>query len=244
MSLKGKTAVVTGGSRGIGAAIAERLAKEGANVVITYSKSPDKAEEVIARITKLGVKGKAVKADAETPEKVSEAIDQIAKEFGGLDILVNNAAIGEGEVDAPLEVYHRSLHINVLSVVSATLAAVKHMKKGGRIINISSVLGERAGGAGLAPYNMSKFAVTGLTRSSAHDYAPRGITVNAVMPGPIDTDMNPNDGSERANHMIEATAMKRYGRPEEVASAVAYLAQDETSYITGATLRADGGINA
>jgi 3-oxoacyl-[acyl-carrier protein] reductase len=244
MSLKGKIAVVTGGSRGIGAAIAERLAKDGADVVITYAKSPDKAKQVIANLTNLGVKAKAVKADAEKPEEVAQAIDTIGKEFGKIDILVNNAAIGIGDVNSPLEEYHRTLHVNVLSVVRATLAAVNHMKKGSKIINISSVLGERASGPGLAPYNMSKFAVTGLTRSWAHDFASKGIAVNAVMPGPIDTDMNPNDGSARAEGMIQATAMKRYGRPEEIASAVAYLAQDEASYITSATLRVDGGINA
>ncbi len=244
MSLKGKTAVVTGGSRGIGASIAERLAQDGANVVITYSRSPDKAEEVVAKLIRLGVKAKAVQADAEKPANLTKAIDQVVKEFGGVDILVNNAGIFEGGVDAGIEAYEKSISVNVLSVVSATLAAVPHMKEGGRIINISSILGERAMTAGIAPYNMSKFAVSGLTRSWAHDYAPRGITVNAVLPGPVETDMNPNDDSDHAKSMISGTAVKRFGKPEEIASMVAYLAGPETGFITGATFRVDGGTNA
>lgn len=244
MSLKGKTAVVTGGSRGMGAAIAQRLAKDGANVVITYSKSPDKAEEVVKKITALGVKAKAVQADAEKPENVSAALAAVAKEFGTIDILVNNAGIFEGGVDAGLDVYHKILHVNVLSIVSATLEAIKHMKAGGRIINISSTLGERGMMPGAAPYTMSKFAVTGLTRSWAHDYGTRGITVNAILPGPIDTDMNPNDGGDMATTMTALTAVKRYGKGDEIASAVAYLAGEEAGYITGATIRVDGGMNA
>lgn len=244
MSLKGKTAVVTGGSRGIGAAIAERLAKDGANVVITYGKSADKAEQVVERLKKSGVKAKAIKADAEKPENVSDAINQVVKEFGGIDILVNNAGIAEGDVNSGLDVYVRTMNVNVLSVVSATLAAVQHMKEGGRIVNISSVLGERGIGPDAAAYNMSKFAVNGLTRSWAHDYASRGITVNSVLPGPIDTDMNPNDGGENSQWMIALTPMKRYGKPKDIASMVAYLAGEEADYITGATFRVDGGVNA
>lgn len=246
MSLKGKTAFITGGSRGIGAAIAERLAKDGADIVITYSKSPDKANEVVARVKGLGVKAIAIQANAEKPEAVAAAVDQAAKEFGRLDIIVNNAGIMGGDADySSLAAYDKLLDVNVRSVVSGTLAAVKHMKAGGRVINISSVLGERAMGAGLAPYNMSKFAVAGLTRSWAHDYGERGITVNAVLPGPVDTDMNPDSpDNPGAEGMKQAAALKRYGRPEEIAAAVAFLARDDSSLITGATLRADGGISA
>lgn len=242
MSLKGKTAVVTGGSRGIGAAIAQRLAKDGANVVITYSKSPDRAEKVVESIVKLGVKAKAVKADAQVPEDVGKAIDAIAKEFGGIDILVNNAGIFEGGED--LAVYTKTVNVNILSVVSGTLAALKHMKDGGRIINISSVLGERAIMPGIAAYNMSKFAVNGLTRTWAHDYASRGITVNSVSPGPIDTEMNPNDGGAQSQAQLASIPLKRYGKTTDIATAVAFFASEEAGFVTGAVLRVDGGTNA
>ena len=245
MSLKGKTAFITGGSRGIGAAIAERLAKDGADIVITYSKSPDKANEVVAKVKGLGVRALAIQANAEKPEAVAAAVDQAAKEFGGISIIVNNAGISEGGVDVGLDVYDKLIDVNVRSVISATLAAVKHMKAGGRVINISSVLGERAMTAGYAPYNMSKFAVAGLTRSWAHDYGARGITVNAIMPGPVDTDMNPDSpDNPGAEGMKQSAALKRYGKPEEIAAAVAFLARDDSSLITGATIRADGGISA
>ncbi|PZO86159.1 MAG: oxidoreductase, partial [Micavibrio aeruginosavorus] len=164
------------------------------------------------------------------------------KEFGGIDILVNNAGIFEGGEE--LAAYAKTVNVNVLSVVSGTLAAVKHMKEGGRVINISSGLGERAIMAGLTAYNMSKFAVNGLTRSWAHDYAPRGITVNAVLPGPIDTDMNPNDGGDQSQYMTSITPLKRYGKTADIAAAVSFLAGEEAGYITGETLRVDGGINA
>ena len=246
MSLKGKIAFVTGGSRGIGAAIAERLAKDGADVVITYSKSPDKANEVVAKIKGLGVRALALQANAEKPEAVAAAVDQAAKEFGGINIIVNNAGImGEGGIDVGLDAYDKVLDVNVRSVISGTLAAVKHMKSGGRVINISSVLGERAMTAGISPYNMSKFAVAGLTRSWAHGYGARGITVNAIMPGPVDTDMNPDSpDNPGAEGMKQSAALKRYGKPEEIAAAVAFLARDDSSLITGATIRADGGISA
>lgn len=242
MSLKGKTAVVTGGSRGIGAAIAERLAKDGANIVITYSKSPDRAEQVVETLTKFGVKAKAVKADAQAPEEVGQAIEQIAKDFGGIDILVNNAGIFEGGDD--LAVYIKTANVNILSVVSGTLAAAKHMKDGGRIVNIASTLGERAIMPGIAAYNMSKFAVNGLTRSWAHDYAPRNITVNSVSPGPIDTEMNPNDGGPQSQMMLASIPLKRYGKTMDIAAAVSFFASEEAGFITGAVLRVDGGSNA
>lgn len=244
MSLKGKVAVVTGGSRGIGAAIAERLAQDGADVVITYGSSADKAEEVVQRLSKLGVKAKAVKADAKKPEDVAKAMDDIGKEFGRIDILVNNAGTNSKEAALSYEGYAEIAQVNVLSVVSGVLAAQKYMKEGAKIINISSILGERAIMPGIAPYNMSKFALIGLTRSWAHDYAARKITVNAVLPGPINTELNPEDDSDKAKGMTAMTALKRYGQPEEIASAVAYFAKDEAGYITGATLRVDGGSNA
>jgi 3-oxoacyl-[acyl-carrier protein] reductase len=244
MQLKGKTAVVTGGSRGIGAATADKLAALGSNVAITYSKSPDKAEEVVKKLMAIGVKAKAYKADAEHPEQVASAIANIAKDFGGIDILVNNAGIFEGGVDAGMDVYTKSMNINVLSVIAATLEAVKHMKGWGRIVNVSSILGERGMMPGITSYTMTKFAVNGLTRGWAHDYASRGITVNSVLPGPIDTDMNPNDGGDQSKAMAAMTAIKRYGKPEEVASLIAFLAGPDSTNITGATIAVDGGSNA
>jgi 3-oxoacyl-[acyl-carrier protein] reductase len=243
--LQNKIALVTGGSRGIGAAIAQKLAEQGADVIITYSKSADEAQKVVAAIQKAGRKAKAIQADARHPEKIPEIIAELKKEFGRLDILVNNAGIFEGGLigDNHYEIFEKTMNVNVRSVYYTTDAAVKAMPDGARIINISSVLGERGMTAGLSAYNASKFAVTGLTRSWAHDLAPRKITVNAVQPGPIDTDMNPADG-EMAKQMTQTIPLKRYGKPQDIANAVAFLASDEAEYITGATLNVDGGTNA
>lgn len=239
-SLKGKTALVTGGSRGIGAAIALTLAGQGADVAISYANSKDKAEKVAESIRALGRKSVALHADAGAPEKMPALIDSVVKEFGKLDILVNNAGVFEatgaiGEIDE--KAFEHQLSVNVRSVFTATQAAVKHMKSGARIINLSSVLGERGIFPGISGYTMTKFAVAGLTRAWAQDLALKGITVNAIAPGPIDTDMAP-DGAE------QVTAMKRLGTPEEVASVAAFLASSEASYVTGAVIPVDGGANA
>ncbi len=236
-SLKNKVALVTGGSRGIGAAIAKRLAADGASVALTYGGSKEKAEAVAKEIEAAGGKAFVIHGDADKPETMQAVADAVMKHYGRIDILVNNAGILEGAAaipDAPLEALERTININIKSVFTLTQAVSKVMPDNGRIINLSSVLGQRAIFAGLSIYNMSKFAVSGLTRSWAHDLALRGITVNAIMPGPIDTDMGNPDAAA-------VTAMKRLGRPEEVAALAAFLASDDASYITGETIYADGG---
>lgn len=238
--LENKVAIVTGGSRGIGAATAIKLAQEGADVVITYANSKEKAEAVVAEIKKLGRKAIAIHADASKPEEMPAMVDKVVKEFGQLDILVNNAGVFEaggmiGQIDAAQ--FDHQLSVNVRSVFTTTQAAVKHLKEGARIINLSSVLGERGIFPGASAYAATKFAVAGFTRSWALDLAPQNITVNAVLPGPIATDMAP-EGIE------QVTALKRYGQPVEVANVIAFLASSESSYVTGATIPVDGGTNA
>jgi len=243
--LKGKNALVTGGTRGIGEASARHLAAAGANVAITYSASADAAAELVKGLEALGVKALAYHADAADPESLPRVVEQLAAEFGGIDILVNNAgtfSVGMiGTIDEAD--YRRVMTINVDAVFTMTQAVLKVMPEGGRVINIGSVLGERASTAGISTYNASKFALAGLTRSWAKDLGPRNILVNDVQPGPIDTVMNPADGPN-ADHMRSNTALGRYGQPDEVAALVAFLAGPEATYITGATINVDGGWNA
>ncbi len=240
-----KTALVTGGSRGIGAAIVRRLAEEGAHVAFTYSRSVKAARALVKEVSGSGVRAKAYLADAAVPKSLPRLIGRVLSDFGSLDILVNNAGTFlEGKIgEIRATDYERLMRINVDSVFALTNAAVKVMKPGARIINISSVLGERASGSDMGVYNASKFAVTGFSRSWAKDLGSRGILVNAVQPGPIDTEMNPENG-EHADHMKRQTSLGRYGRPEEIAAAVAFLAGPDATYITGATLNVDGGWNA
>ncbi len=243
--LHGKTALVTGGSRGIGAASAYQLADLGANIAITYSSSAEAAEEEVRRLEGLSIEARAYKADAAHPASLPQVVDQIVNDLGAIEILVNNAGTFAGGVigEIDYEDYRRIMSINVDALFTTTQAVLKSMPDGGRIINIGSVLGERASTAGLSIYNASKFAVAGLTRSWAKDLAPRNILVNVVQPGPIATVMNPEDG-QNADYMRGLTALGRYGQPHEVASLVAFLAGPESSYITGATLNVDGGWNA
>ena len=244
-TLPGKVAFVQGGSRGIGAAIVKRLARDGAAVAFTYVSSPDKANEVVYAIQQNGGRALAIKADSSDTTAVRQAIDQAAATFGGIDILVNNAgvlALGAIE-DFKLDDFDRTIAVNVRSVFVATQEALRHMGEGGRIITIGSTNADRMPFQGGAAYAMSKSAIVGLTKGLARDLGPRGITVNNVQPGPVDTDMNPAEG-EFAETLKGLMAIGRYGKTEEIASFVAYLAGPEAGYITGASLTIDGGFAA
>ena len=247
--LKGKVALVTGGSRGIGAAIAEALADDGADVAISYAASAAKADEVVAGLKKKGVRAAAFKADQGEAGGVRDLVAKVNKEFGRIDILVNNAGVfvlGEVQDQArgnSVEDFDRMFAVNVGGVVSAVRAAVPHMSEGGRIISIGSVVGEATPFPGAADYSATKAALLGYTRGWARDLGPKGITVNTVQPGPIDTDMNP-DGGDFAAAQKAKTALGRYGTSEEVAAAVAFLASPEAAYITGSVITVDGGFNA
>jgi 3-oxoacyl-[acyl-carrier protein] reductase len=235
-----KVALVTGGSRGIGAAIARRLAKDGVNVAISYAASADKANALAAELEKTGIRAKAYKADQADTAQVEKLVKDVANDFGRLDILVNNAGVAVLGDSDPDKLAHQQA-VNVGGVVTAVRVAGGLMKDGGRIINIGSVMGERTMFAGSADYAATKAAVASYGRGWARDLGPRGITVNTVQPGPIDTDMNPADGDFAAT-LKSMTPLGRYGKPEEIASAVAFLASAEASYITGTTLTVDGGI--
>ena len=244
-NLKHKRALVTGGSRGIGAAIVKRLAKEGAHVAFTYSSSPDRANEVAKSVQSLGVKSLAIQADSADANAVTAAVERTVVEFGGIDILVNNAGIA---IMAPIDEFKltdfdRILAINVRAVFVATQAAAKHMKDGGRIINIGSTNAERMPFAGGAVYAMSKSALQGLVQGAARDLGPRGITINNVQPGPVNTDLNPDSG-DFAEMLKKMNAIPRYATVEEIAGMVVYLSSPEAAYVTGANLMIDGGFSA
>jgi 3-oxoacyl-[acyl-carrier protein] reductase len=243
--LTGKTALVTGGSRGIGAGIAKRLAADGANVAITYTKAAEAAELVVRGIEGSGGKAIAIQADATDAAAVGAAVETAVARFGQLDILVNNAgtAIPKPFVEATLEELDRVLDLNVRGTFIATHAALKHMPDGGRIIMIGSCVGERMMTPGLAAYAATKGAIKMFVQGLSREVGERGITVNNVQPGPIDTDLNPAAG-DWATPQIANTALKRYGHVEDIAAMVAFIASAEASYITGASLTVDGGTNA
>jgi len=240
-----KVALVTGGSRGIGAAIAKRLAADGAQVAITYSKDASSASAVVKAIEANGGKAIAIQADSVDAEAIKAAVEKAVATFGGLDILVNNAgtAIPKPFEQATLEELDRVLNLNVRGVFIATQAALKHLKIGGRIIMIGSCVGERMMTPGLAAYSATKGAVKMFTQGLSREVGSRGITVNNVQPGPIDTDLNPAAGDWAAPQKA-MTSLGRYGTVDEVAALVAFLAGPESSYITGANLTVDGGTNA
>lgn len=245
--LNGKVALVTGGSRGIGAAIAKALADDGADVTISYAASADKADAVVKELRKKGVRAEAFRADQANTKEVEGLVETVVKRFGRLDILVNNAGVfASGPVHdrannlAELE---RLFAINVGGVATAVRTAAPLMPDGGRIISIGSVAGDTSPWPGIADYSATKGAVAAYTRGWARDLGPRGITVNNVQPGPIDTDMAPQEG-EVADGLKARTVFGRYGKPEEVAAAVAFLASPAAAYITGTTLNVDGGYNA
>lgn len=243
--LTGKVALVTGGSRGIGAATAKRLAEDGADVAITYNRSPDQASATVAEIRAAGRRGLAIQADSGEAAAVTAAVNKTVAELGRIDILVNNAGIftaGAFE-DVSVADLDRIWNVNVRAPIVAMQAAVKHMQRGGRLITIGSCLGERVSFPGVTIYSMTKGAVSNLARGLARDLGSRGITVNVVEPGPIDTDMNPAD-AEGAADQARSTALGRYGKPEDIAAMVAYLAGDGGRYVTGASFLVDGGFAA
>jgi 3-oxoacyl-[acyl-carrier protein] reductase len=244
-TLEGKIALITGGSRGIGAAIAKRLGADGANVAITYSKGADAAAAVVKEIERDGGKAIAIQADATDAEAAKAAVEKTVATFGKLDVLVNNAgtAIPKTFEETTIEEMDRLLNINVRGVFITTQVALKHMKRGGRIVTIGSCLGERVMTPGLVPYSATKGAVKIFSQALSRELGSRGITVNNVQPGPIDTDLNPASGEWAAPQKAN-TALDRYGSVDEVAALVAFVAGPESSYITGANLTVDGGTNA
>jgi 3-oxoacyl-[acyl-carrier protein] reductase len=243
--LAGKVALVTGGSRGIGAAIARRLAADGASVAITYSKGADAAASVIKSIEDAGGKAIAIQADATDAKAVTNAVEHTVATLGRLDVLVNNAgtAIAKPFEETTLEELDLVIDLNLRGIFIATQAALKHMGVGGRIIMIGSCVGERMMTPGLAAYSATKGAVKMFTQGLSREVGERGITVNNVQPGPIDTELNPASG-DWATPQIALTALKRYGHVDDVAALVAFVAGPEASYITGANLTVDGGTNA
>jgi 3-oxoacyl-[acyl-carrier protein] reductase len=244
-SLQGKVALVTGGSRGIGAAIAKRLAADGASVAITYAKDADSANKVTSSIQGLGGIAVAIQADAVDRKAAVASVEKAVSELGKLDILVNNAgtAIPKPFEETTLEEMDHVVDLNIRSVFVTTQAALKHMNDNGRVIMIGSCVGERNLTPGLAAYAATKGAVKMFAQSLSREVGRRGITVNNVQPGPIDTDLNPAAG-DWATPQKAVTALNRYGRVDEVAALVAFIASSESAYITGANLTVDGGTNA
>jgi len=245
MLLQGKRALVTGASRGIGAAIAKTLAAEGADVAITYEKSADLANEVVKAIRDHGRKGIAIQADSADVSAVQASIEKTVRELGGLDILVNNAGILRvgGLKDNSIADIDALLDVNVRSPIVASKAALAHLGKGGRIITIGSYFADRVPAPVLTVYSATKSALVAFTKGLARELGPQEITVNLVQPGSIDTDMNPAHGPF-GDALRQFMALGHYGKPDDIANAVAFLASEKAKYITGTSLTVDGGANA
>ncbi|QDE41481.1 SDR family oxidoreductase [Luteibacter pinisoli] len=245
LPLAGKRALVTGAARGIGAAIALKLAEDGADVAITYEKSADKAEAIVAGIRALGRHAIAIQADAASPEASIAAVERTVADLGSLDILVNNAGvlIAGPFLDQSVEEMNLQLNVNVRGVFVTTQAALKHIPDGGRIVTIGSNAGLAVPFAGIAVYAATKSAMESFTRGLARELGSRAITVNLVRPGPIDTDMNPAGGPLAAS-ILPSLSIPRYGKTREVAHAVAFLVGPGAAYITGSGILVDGGISA
>jgi 3-oxoacyl-[acyl-carrier protein] reductase len=244
-TLNERVAMVTGGSRGIGAAIAKRLAADGATLAITYAKDVTGASEVVKAIELGGGKAVAIQADAINTTAIERAVEEVFEKFGRIDVLVNNAGmvIPKPFEETTLAEMERVFNVNIRGAMATTHAALKHMKTGGRIIMIGSCLGERVMTPGVVSYSATKGAIKQFTQGLAREVGRRGITVNNVQPGPIDTDLNPAVG-DWATPQIANTALGRYGTAQEVAALVAFVAGPESSYVTGANLTVDGGTNA
>ncbi|WP_188188472.1 3-oxoacyl-ACP reductase family protein [Nonomuraea sp. SYSU D8015] len=240
--LTGKVALVTGGSRGIGAAIVRRLARDGARVAFTYSSTKDHAEALVEEITITGGRALAIQADSGDPDAVRQAVAHAVDALGGLDILVNNAGVAHVAPleDFPLEEFDRMVAVNVRGVFTAIQAAAPHLGRGGRIITIGSINADRVPVPGIGAYSLTKAAVAGLGRGLARELGPRGITVNTIQPGPTATDMNPDSGPF-AEAMKAMLPVGHYAQPTDIASAVAYLAGPEARFITGVAWDVDGG---
>ncbi|ATB40713.1 enoyl-ACP reductase [Cystobacter fuscus] len=243
--LAGKRALVTGASRGIGAAIARRLAAEGADIAFTYQRSAEAAQALARELEGLGRKVIAIQADSADPAAVQRSVSATVERLGGLDILVNNAGIARGGPleEMTLEDIDALLNVNIRAVVLATRAAIPHLPRGGRIINIGSNLAERVAFGGVTVYSMTKSALISLTRGLARDVGPRGIAVTLVNPGSTDTDMNPANGP-RAEKQRGLSALGHYGKSEDIAAAVAFLAGPDAAHVTGTSITVDGGQNA
>lgn len=241
-TLAGKRALVTGGSRGIGAEIVRRLTADGAAVAFTYAASAADADKLVAEIAANGGKAVAIQADAADPAQIAAAVEQTVSELGGLDVLVNNAGTAYmAPIDEyPAEQFDRVVAINIGGVYWAVRSAVRHLGAGARIINIGSINADRVPGPGLSVYALTKGAVSSFTRGLARELGPRGITVNNVQPGPIDTEMNPDSG-EFAEGLKLVSALGRYGHTSDVAAMVSFLAGPEAEYVTGANINVDGG---
>lgn len=243
--LNGKVALVTGGSRGIGAAIARRLAGDGADVALTYASAAAEADRVAAAIEGIGRRALTIAADSADPQAVVDSVERTVAGLGRLDILVNNAGIFPYEMldEVTLESFDRTMAIHVRASFVAAQAAARHMRDGGRIINIGSCLGERVGGPNMTVYAASKAALVGLSKGLAQDLGARGITANVVQPGPVDTDMNPADGPD-AEAARQGLALRRYGHVDDIAAMVSLLAGDGGRFVTGAAIAVDGGFSA